>query len=128
MPDGGAAHFAQTVKLLKQKCPHIYVECLTSDYQGDLNSVAIMANSGMDVYAHNLETVCLFHLLVAISTLQVRDLTPYVRDRRATYDQSLSVLAHVKAVQPNLVTKSSLMLGLGERDYEVSHFNSFMCV
>lgn len=55
--DGGAQHFAHTVELLKHKKPDILVECLVSDFQGTLESVATLANSGLDVYAHNVETV-----------------------------------------------------------------------
>ena len=64
-----------------------------------------MATSGLDVYAHNIETV--------------ERLTPRVRDRRAGYGQSLTVLAHVKKVNPNVLTKTSIMLGLGETDDEI---------
>ena len=75
------------------------VECLVSDFAGNLSSVETLANSGLDVYAHNVETV--------------RRLQPYVRDHRAGYDQSLSVLRHAKSVNPSIYTKTSLMLGLG---------------
>jgi lipoyl synthase len=57
IPDGGAQHFAHTVELLKHKKPELLVECLVSDFQGDLNSVQTLATSGLDVYAHNVETV-----------------------------------------------------------------------
>jgi lipoic acid synthetase len=105
LPDGGANHFAETVKLIKAKNPSILVECLTGDFGGDMTSVAIMARSGLDVYAHNVETV--------------ENLQRWVRDYRAGYDQSLSVLRHAKATVPSLLTKSSLMLGVGETDEEV---------
>jgi len=105
LPDSGAHHFVKTVQSIKEKSPKILVECLTGDFKGDLNCVAMMAKSGLDVYAHNLETV--------------EGLQAWVRDRRANYKQSLSVLEHAKKVNPSLVTKSSLMLGLGERDDEV---------
>ncbi|KAI8913079.1 hypothetical protein DFJ77DRAFT_519164 [Powellomyces hirtus] len=105
LPDGGAAHFAETVQLTKSKAPKILVECLTGDFRGNLDAVAKVAVSGLDVYAHNVETV--------------ENLTPYVRDRRATFRQSLSVLEHAKKVNPKLVTKTSMMLGLGETDEEV---------
>lgn len=87
------------------RAPGILVECLTGDFAGNLNHVEQVAKSGLDVYAHNLETV--------------ENLTPYVRDRRATFRQSLSVLEHAKLVQPDLITKTSIMLGLGETDEEV---------
>ena len=110
------------MELIKQKRPDLLVECLVSDFAGDLRSVDILANSGLDVYAHNLETV--------------RRLQRHVRDHRASYDQSLAVLRYAKEAaergqnrpqQPNeitirrkkMLTKSSIMLGLGETDEEV---------
>ncbi|KAI0234586.1 hypothetical protein L0F63_007403, partial [Massospora cicadina] len=105
LPDSGANHFASTIRKLKEKAPHILIECLTGDFQGKLDDVALVAQSGLDVYAHNMETV--------------EALTPYVRDRRAKYRQSLAVLAHAKSVVPSLITKTSLMLGCGEQDEEV---------
>ncbi|KAL7555335.1 hypothetical protein ACA910_020175 [Epithemia clementina (nom. ined.)] len=105
LPDGGAQHFAHTVELLKMKKPELLVECLVSDFQGDDESVATLARSGLDVYAHNMETV--------------ERLQSFVRDPRANYHQSLQTLAHAKKVTPMLYTKTSLMLGLGETDDEV---------
>ena len=87
------------------RSPQILVECLTGDFQGDMDCVAMLARSGLDVYAHNLETV--------------EALTPFVRDRRAKYRQSLSVLSHAKRVNPSVLTKTSIMLGLGETDDQV---------
>lgn len=103
--DGGASHLAETVQKIKQKAPQILVEVLGGDFRGDLNMVNILASSGLDVYAHNLETV--------------EDLTPHVRDRRATYRQSLAVLERAKQVRPSLITKTSLMLGFGESDEQI---------
>ena len=100
--DGGARHFAETVIKIKQKAPNILVECLTGDYSGDLDMVGVVARSGLDVYAHNVETV--------------EPLTPHVRDRRATFQQSIRVLDAAKKAQPSLITKTSLMLGLGETE------------
>uniref|UniRef100_A0A3B3RLW3 lipoyl synthase n=1 Tax=Paramormyrops kingsleyae TaxID=1676925 RepID=A0A3B3RLW3_9TELE len=88
-----------------ERNPKILVECLTPDFRGDLASVARIALSGLDVYAHNVETV--------------RELQRHVRDPRANFDQSLSVLRHAKAVKPSLVTKTSIMLGLGETDDQI---------
>ncbi|KAG9301441.1 hypothetical protein G9A89_018113 [Geosiphon pyriformis] len=105
LTDGGSEHFAQTIRLLKQKAPKIMVECLTGDFQGDLEAVTRVTLSGLDVYAHNVETV--------------EALTPHVRDHRATFRQSLKVLEHVKKVKPSLITKTSIMLGVGETDEEV---------
>ncbi|RUS35215.1 hypothetical protein BC938DRAFT_474066 [Jimgerdemannia flammicorona] len=107
LANGGSAHFAETIMKIKQKAPHILVECLTGDFGGNLTGVATVASSGLDVYAHNIETV--------------EALTPHVRDRRATFRQSLRVLEHAKRVRPDLVTKTSIMLGCGETDDEVQH-------
>lgn len=106
LPDGGAAHFAQTVRLIKHVRPDIRVECLVSDFTGDKAAVQTLARCGLDVYAHNVETV--------------RRLQSRVRDSRASYEQSMQVLATVKRVNPALFTKSSIMVGLGETDEEVS--------
>nr|XP_060634405.1 lipoyl synthase, mitochondrial [Anolis sagrei ordinatus] len=105
IPDGGAAHFAKTVSHLKKINPKILVECLTPDFRGDLKAVEEVALSGLDVYAHNVETV--------------PELQRNVRDPRANFDQSLSVLKHAKKVQPDVVSKTSIMLGLGETDEQV---------
>ena len=100
--DGGAHHFATTIRKIKAKAPDMLVEALTGDYAGDVECVTKVARSGLDVYAHNVETV--------------DELTPQVRDRRATFNQSLSVLRAAKAAQPGLITKTSMMLGLGETE------------
>jgi lipoic acid synthetase len=105
LPDGGANHLAETVEKIKHKAPQILVEVLGGDFRGDLEMVKVLATSGLDVYAHNLETV--------------EALTPHVRDRRATYQQSLSVLRTAKETRPSLVTKTSLMLGFGETDEQI---------
>ncbi|TNN69391.1 Lipoyl synthase, mitochondrial [Liparis tanakae] len=97
--DGGADHFAKTVTNLKERDSRILVECLTPDFRGDLAAVEKIALSGLDVYAHNVETV--------------REL------QRANIDQSLSVLRHAKKVEPTLLTKTSIMLGLGETDKQI---------
>uniref|UniRef100_A0A7S1XE71 Lipoyl synthase, mitochondrial n=1 Tax=Compsopogon caeruleus TaxID=31354 RepID=A0A7S1XE71_9RHOD len=106
MDDGGAQHFTSTVQLLKLARPDILVECLVSDFQGREESVRILANSGLDVYAHNVETV--------------PRLQGHVRDRRANFDQSLHVLKLAKKHgQGAILTKTSLMLGLGETEKEI---------
>ncbi|KAH3683601.1 hypothetical protein WICPIJ_005448 [Wickerhamomyces pijperi] len=105
LPDGGSHHLAETVMKIKQKAPQILVEVLSGDFRGELEMVKVLAQSGLDVYAHNLETV--------------EELTPHVRDRRATFRQSLSVLKTAKETNPNLITKTSLMLGLGETDEQI---------
>ncbi|XP_060599231.1 lipoyl synthase, mitochondrial-like [Ruditapes philippinarum] len=105
LPDGGAAHFAETVREIKKGKSSLLVECLTPDFRGDLTSVETVAQSGLDVYAHNVETVA--------------ELQWLVRDPRANYKQSLKVLEHVKELNPDMVTKTSLMLGLGESDSQI---------
>ena len=102
LADGGARHFTETIMKIKQKKPDMLVEALTGDYAGDLDMVAMVARSGLDVYAHNMETV--------------EDLTPMVRDRRAKYRQSVKVLDAAKRTVPSLITKTSIMLGLGEQE------------
>lgn len=105
LADGGAEHFAKTVRILRERSPDMLIECLTGDFRGDLACVERVATSGLNVYAHNVETV--------------EELTPRVRDPKAQYRQSLSVLEHVKHTLPHIVTKSSLMLGFGESDAQV---------
>jgi len=106
LADGGSAHFASTVREVKKENPGLLVECLVPDWTGDMDAVDLVANSGLDVYAHNVETV--------------ERMTPMVRDPRATYRQSLATLARVKESGPaELLTKTSLMLGLGETDEEI---------
>ncbi|GMM52782.1 putative lipoate synthase [Starmerella bacillaris] len=106
LSDGGANHLAETVRQVKlQSQNKVLVECLSGDFRGDLEMVDILANSGLDVYAHNVETV--------------EELTPFVRDRRATFQQSLSVLKRAKQANPKLITKTSIMLGFGETDEQV---------
>ena len=105
LADGGARHFAETVMKIKSKAPGMLVECLTGDYAGDLEMVSLVARSGLDVYAHNVETV--------------EALTPQVRDRRAKFRQSLAVLEAAKAARPGLITKTSIMLGLGENEEQL---------
>jgi lipoyl synthase len=106
LADGGAAHFAQTVRAIKQRTPLVNVEALTPDFAGNLASVSLVLDSGIEVYAQNIETVA--------------RLTHPVRDPRAGYGQTLTVLAHAKASQPAIFTKTSLMLGLGETRAEIS--------
>lgn len=105
LPDGGSSHFAETVKEIKRQNENILVECLVPDFRGDRNCVQTIADSGLDVYAHNVETV--------------ESLTPFVRDRRANYRQTMAVLKMAKEINPDLITKSSIMLGLGETDEQV---------
>lgn len=105
LADGGAAHFAETIRKIKLKAPGMLVEALTGDYAGDLKMVEMVADSGLDVYAHNVETV--------------EELTPMVRDRRAGFRQSLRVLKKAKEAKEGLITKTSIMLGLGETEEQL---------
>lgn len=107
LADGGARHFAETIMKIKQKAPTMLVEALTGDYAGDLEMAKLVALSGLDVYAHNIETV--------------EELTPFVRDRRAKFRQSLEVLRTAKETKPELITKTSIMLGLGETEEQLWH-------
>ncbi|KAI9769367.1 MAG: hypothetical protein M1840_004069 [Geoglossum simile] len=107
LADGGAHHFAETIRKIKQKAPTMLVEALTGDYAGDMEMVKTVAQSGLDVYAHNVETV--------------EALTPQVRDRRATFHQSLKVLETAKTSKKGLITKTSIMLGLGETEDQLWH-------
>merc|ERR1712141_824948 len=104
--DAGASHISDTIRALKFHNPKITVECLTPDFAGRKKCVELVAKSGLDVFAHNIETI--------------ERLTPFVRDPRAKYRQTLSVLQMAKdSMEGELVTKSSIMLGLGESDEEV---------
>lgn len=105
LADGGALIFANTVRAIHECVPGARVEILSGDFRGDLHALDIVMDAQPDVFAHNLETV--------------RRLTPVVRDRRAGYDQSLRVLVHAKTRAPERYTKTSIMLGLGERDDEI---------
>jgi lipoic acid synthetase len=108
--DGGADHVRRTVQRLKDLRPDILVETLVGDFSGHLSSVDVVVDSGIDVFAHNVETI--------------RRLTRTVRDARSSYDQSLAVLgqakkhAHARGLSGQL-TKSSIMVGVGETDDEV---------
>lgn len=103
--DGGAAHYARTVQEIKKAMPHTRVETLTPDFQGNFAGVALVLDSGADVYAQNIETV--------------ERLTHPVRDIRAGYHQTLKVLEFAKKHNPAVFTKTSVMLGLGETHPEI---------
>ena len=109
LDDQGSEHFRKVVQELKRvttdKGNTLIVEALTPDFQGEKDLIARVATSGLDVFAHNVETV--------------ERLTPRVRDRRAGYAQTMDVLEHAKSVNPDVLTKTSIMLGLGETDEEI---------
>ncbi len=105
LPDGGAGHYADCVRRVKESNPDTGVEALTPDFLGVLSDVETVVDSGIEVFAQNVETV--------------KRLTHPVRDPRASYEQTLAVLAHAKAHRPSVLTKTSLMLGLGETEAEI---------
>lgn len=110
LADGGAAHIASTISKIKQKAPSILVEALTPDFANKgPETIHQVATSGLDVFAHNVETV--------------ERCTPFVRDRRAGFEQSLRVLEEAKKGAKvggkEILTKSSIMLGVGEREDEI---------
>src|SRR3982751_4028128 len=106
LPDGGAKHYADAIRAIKRRTPHVAVEALTPDFQGVMKDVEIVVDSGLEVFAQNVETV--------------KRLTHPVRDPRAGYEQTIAVLAHAKRFKPAVLTKTSLMLGLGETDEEIA--------
>ena len=105
LPDGGARHYADTIRAIKARCPQTKVEALTPDFQGIEKNIATLLESGLDVFAQNVETV--------------ERLTHPVRDNRAGYWQTIKVLSFAKKHYPGILTKTSLMLGLGETDEEI---------
>jgi lipoic acid synthetase len=106
LPDGGAAHYAECIRAIKRLNPSTAVEALTPDFNGVLADVEKVLETGLEVFAQNVETV--------------KRLTHPVRDPRAGYEQTLRVLAHAKEFRPQVLTKTSLMLGLGETDREIA--------
>ena len=104
-PDGGASHFAHAITALRRESPKTIVEVLIPDFKGVEADLTTVAQARPHVVAHNVETV--------------ERLTPKVRDRRATYRQSLKVLEYLKGRPEGLYTKTSIMVGLGETDEEL---------
>ena len=105
IPDGGAKHFAATVNAIKKASPNTEVEVLTSDFNGSYDSIETVVNSPIKVFAQNIETV--------------ERLTHPIRDPRAGYQKTMDVLRVAKEINPNMITKSSIILGLGEIDEEI---------
>jgi lipoic acid synthetase len=104
LPDQGASHFAATIRAIKRRDPDVLVEALIPDFRGERALVEKVIDAGPDVIAHNVETV--------------ERLQWPVRDRRAGYEQSLSVLRQI-ATDSDAYAKTSLMLGVGEYDHEI---------
>ena len=105
LPDGGAEIFAETVRQIKVKSAKTLVEILTPDFRGVMENVRTVVDSRPDVFGQNIETV--------------RRLTHVLRDRRASYDQTLNVLKMIKEIDPTMRTKSSILVGMGETPEEV---------
>ena len=105
LPDGGANHIAKTIKSVKVQCPETIVEPLIPDLLGNRYALEKIIDAGPEVISHNIETIA--------------RLSPLIRDPRATYKQSLSVLQMIKDIDCKIYTKSSMMLGLGETEEEV---------
>lgn len=105
LPDGGAAHISRCLRAISEASPRTLLEMLIPDFLGDFGSLQTVCVSPLAVLAHNVETV--------------ERLTDVVRDPRASYHQSLEVLRQAKRINPSLLTKSSIMLGLGETEAEV---------
>ncbi len=105
LPDGGAKHYADSIREIKKLCPTTKVEALTPDFSGNEACIDTILESGVDVFAQNVETV--------------ERLTYPVRDPRAGYWQTINLLKYVKEKRPDVITKTSLMLGLGETKEEV---------
>ena len=105
LSDGGARHFSDTIRAIKEKAPEVIIEALVPDFLGNTQSIEILLDSNLEVFAQNLETVS--------------RLTKRVRDPRAGYDQTLEVLSFAKLNSPEIITKTSLMFGLGETEEEI---------
>ncbi len=105
LKDQGSMHFAKCIKTLKENIPGLLIEVLIPDFRGQDDLINNIIKANPDVIAHNIETV--------------KSLQKKVRDPRANYEQSLHLLEHVKKVAPQIYTKSSIMLGLGETKEEV---------
>ncbi len=105
LPDGGAGHYARTILAVKERNPKTMVEALIPDFKGDEAALTKVVDAGPEVIGHNIETV--------------ESLTPRVRDKRSGYRGSIDVLKAAKRLDSSLITKSSLMLGLGEEQEEV---------
>lgn len=105
LPDGGAAHFAECIRQVKADHPELLVEVLIPDFQGKIEDLEKVVDAAPTVIAHNVET---------IARLQKK-----VRDLRANYKQSFSVLRNIKKLNPKTYSKTALMLGLGETEEEV---------
>ena len=99
LPDGGAGHFRDTIVAIKKENPEVRVEVLTPDFQGDIEALNMVVTAPLDVFNHNLETTSRLH----------KTIRPM-----ANYERSLTVLKNAKEINPDVKTKTGLMVGLGE--------------
>lgn len=104
LPDGGASHYAQVVQTLRRQCPGVKVELLVPDFSGSEESLMTVLAAGPDILAHNVETVPRLYRTIRCG---------------ADYDRSLELLRRSKEVAPHIITKSGIMLGLGEKADEI---------
>ncbi|MDR2505060.1 MAG: lipoyl synthase [Oscillospiraceae bacterium] len=104
LADGGASHFAETIRAIRQTCPNTAIEVLIPDFKGDTDALKIVTDARPDVISHNMETV--------------KRLYDTVRPE-AVYERSLSVLLNIKRLNPNVKSKTGIMVGLGESEEEV---------
>ena len=105
LPDGGAAHMAETVRQVKKRCPGVTIEVLISDLLGNREALTVLLGSNPDVLNHNVEMAARLY--------------PQIRPQ-AKYQRSLQILADSKATAPHILTKTGFMIGLGETDQEIS--------
>lgn len=107
LPDSGAAHYKACIDEVHQRSPELTLELLCSDLAGDLSALELLLkDSPLRVFAHNVECV--------------PSLDRRVRDHRASFEQSIKILEHAKLVRPDIITKTSLMVGVGETDEQIS--------
>lgn len=106
LEDSGADHYKKCLIAVREKCPDVTLELLSSDLAGDFDDLEhLLSDLGLEVFAHNVECV--------------PRLDKTVRDHRASFSQSISILEEAKRLRPDILTKSSIMVGLGETDDEV---------
>lgn len=105
LEDGGAGVFADTIRETRRRCPDLIIEALIPDFRGDVRALGKVIDAAPHVIGQNIETV--------------RRLTRYARDARCGYEQTLDVLANVRALDPRIYTKSAILLGLGETAEEI---------
>ena len=107
LPDSGAGHYRKCLEAVRERTPEVTLELLCSDLAGDHQDLADLLNGlELEVFAHNVECV--------------PRLDSKVRDHRATFEQSIGILKEAKRLRPDILTKSSIMVGLGETDEEIT--------